>query len=449
MQIKEIKKEVEAIKYIIEVDKKVWADALKEKQLSLAKSVQVEGFRKGHVPFEIAKKYISFGDLATRSLEPAIEKTREELENSDEFNKEDIELIETPTVDVLKVNEEELELSLTYDVFPTVTVRDYKKISLIKNEHETVSEEDIDKEINKYLRHQKKVIDKTEGSLEKGDIAIFDFEGFKDGVAFAGGTAKNYELEIGTNQFVPGFEDQMVGMNLGETRELEIIFPENYQEPSLAGQKTIFKVTLNGMKSQTIPAISEEFIKTQDIAGVATVEEFRAYVKKQLQAQYDLNYKDRANNDLIIDLVANTEVSHIPASMLNAEKRKIKTMLNNQLKQQGLDLEKYLKFINTTEEQFDMNLTKDAITSLKYALAVEQIIKQEEISVSDAEVEEYLEGVSKIYNVSVEDLKKQIKGNLEALKEQLLNDKVVKSLIEWNKANPVKEVKAEEHNHQH
>lgn len=447
MKIKEIKNEVEAVKYVVEVDSKLWQDELAKNEKELAKKVKVEGFRQGHVPFDIAKKHISFADLASRSLNKVIEETRKELEKSAKFEKEDKELIEIPSVDVVNLSDKELELSFTYDVYPTVTVKDYKAISLPKNDHETVTDEEVTKEINKYLRHQKKVVDKTEGTLEKGDIAIFDFEGFKDGVPFAGGSSKNFELEIGTNQFVPGFEDQMVGMKIGETRELDITFPEDYQAKELAGAKTVFKVTLNGMKKQTIPELTEDFVKSQDVPGVKTIEEFKDYVKKQIQAQYDLNFQDKATNALVMDLVNLTEVSHIPTSLLDAEKSKIKNMFNNQLKQQGLDLEKYLKLVNQSEEQFNENLTRDAINSLKYALALEQIAKKENIEVTDDEVNEYLEKVAKVYNTTVDVLKQQLNNNMDALKEQMLSDKIIKQLIEWNKKNPVK--KAESHDHEY
>ena len=449
MQILNTNKDSQKIEYVVQVSSEEWTKKINEITKALAKQVKVEGFRVGHVPYDIAVKHISKGDVLTRALDKIIEPTRQELEKSADFEKGEDNLIEVPSVDVVKIDDKELELKFIYDLYPVVTLGDYKKISLPKNEHETVTDAEVDAEINKYLRYQKKVVDKTEGKLEKGDIAVFDFEGFKDGVAFAGGTAKNFELEIGSNQFVPGFEDQMVGMTIGETRELDITFPENYAAADLAGAKTVFKVTLNGMKSQSLPTLDEAFVEKQNIPNVKTIDEFKAYVKKQIQAQYDLNYTELVNKDLVEDIVQLTQVSHLPVQMIEAEKRRIKAVLENQLRQQGLTLDKYIELVSGSQENFNEVLDKDSQTALKYALAIEKIAEDNKIEVTEEDINEYFEKVAKVYNMDATMLRAQLGNNVEALKDQLLNDKVIKALIEWNKANPVKEVSHDHHDHDH
>ena len=444
MQILNTKKDEQKIEYAVQVDSAAWTKKIDEITKSLAKKVKVEGFRVGHVPYEIAVKHISMGDILTRALDKIIEPTRKELEKSSEFTKGDENIIEVPSVDVAKIDNKELELKFIYDFYPVVTLGDYKKISLPKNEHETVIDEEVESEIKKYLRYQRKVVDKTEGALEKGDIAVFDFEGFKDGVAFAGGTAKNFELEIGSNQFVPGFEDQMIGMKIGEVRELDITFPADYQATDLAGAKTLFKVTLNGMKSQTTPELDVAFVEKQQIPNVKTIDEFKAYVKKQIQAQYDQNYTELVNRDIVNDVIELTTVSHLPASMISAEKERVKKVLENQLRQQGLTLDKYIE-LTGNKEQFEANLETDSASSLKYALGIEKIAEDNKIEVTDADVTEYLEKVAKVYNMDIEMLRAQLQGNEEGLKDQLLNDKVIQKLIEWNKANPTKKVDNHDH----
>lgn len=446
MQIIKINKDSQRVEFDVQVDPAVWTDELAKTRKALAKNVKVEGFRPGHVPADIANKYVSEGDVLTRALDKIIEPTHKELEASNEFKSGNEDLIEVPTVNVLKIDPQELQLSFVYDLYPTVELGDYKGLSLPNNAHPTVTDDDVNNEINKYLRFQKKVVDKTDGTLQKGDIAVFDFEGFKDGVAFAGGNAKNFELEIGSNQFVPGFEDQMVGMKIGETRELNITFPADYAAKELAGAKTVFKVTLNGIKTQEVPALDEAFVEKQNIPNIKTVDEFKAYVKQQLQAQYDTNYKDVVNRDIVNDVVALAKISHVPASMVNTEKNRIKQMFESQMSQKGLNLEQYLKLVNMSDADFDAKLTEDATNSLKYALAIEKIAEQENIEVTDDDVNEYLGKVAKVYNLDVAELQKQLGPNVTALKDQLLSDKILDQLIAWNQKNPTKK---DEEKHEH
>lgn len=436
MKILNLKKEKTYIEFVVEISQDDWHKQIHETEKKLAANVAIKGFRKGKVPFDVAKKHLNTGDVLSRSLDKIIEPTRVEIENSKDFKDGSELLVEIPSVKVNKIDLDNLELTFVYDLYPTVELGDYKKIKIESVKHKTASDEDVENEINRILRHHKKVEIKPDGSkLEKGDIAIIDFVGYKDDKKFPGGEAKSFSLEIGSNQFVPGFEEQLIGMHVGETKKIDIKFPKDYHSKELAGADTVFEVTLNEIKTQELPKLNDEFVEHEKIPNVKTVNEFKKYLKEQIQAQFDLNYKDAISKDIITYIISITKLSSFPKSLVDGEKYRIRQTLEQQLSRQNLNIDKYLKMIGMSKEEFDSNLEKNAQDSLKYALAIEKIINDNKLEVTDKDLDAYLEKISKIYNVSVDELKKSLTDKIEAIKEQLLNDKVLDLLISYNEKN--------------
>ncbi len=436
MTIKDFKKEKTFVQFQVCVDSEKWKKQILETQKKLVANVSVAGFRKGKVPFDIAIKHLNNGDVLTRSLDKIIEPTRVEIEQTNEFKNGNELLVEVPSVSINKIDMDNLELTYIYDLYPVVELGDYKAVKIDSVKHKTVSHEDVDKEINRILKHHKKVNVKPEGStLEKGDIAVIDFTGYKDDVKFPGGEAKNFSLEIGSNQFIPGFEDQLIGMKIGENRKIDVKFPDDYHSKELAGANAVFEVSLHEIKSQEIPQLTDEFVKHENIKDVNNVNEYKKYIKQQIQAQYDQNYKDAISKDLITFIISITNLSSYPKSLVDGEKYRIKQALEQQLSRQNLNIPKYLKMINMSEDEFEKNLESNAKDSLKYSLAIEKIINDNNLKVDDKDLNEYLEKISKVYNVSVDEIKKSLENKFEVIKEQLLNDKVIDLLISLNEKN--------------
>lgn len=436
MKILELKKEKQYIEFIVSVDNADWQKQISETEKKLAANVSVKGFRKGKVPFDVAKKHLNMGDVLTRSLDKMIEPTRVLIEESKEFKNGSQLLVEIPSVKVVKIDTNVLELSFTYDIYPKVELGKYKEIKIDKVKHKKVSNEDVDNEINRILKHHKKVEDKKEGSkLESGDIANIDFIGYKDGKKFPGGESKGYDLEIGSNQFIPGFEDQLIGMKVGEERKINVTFPKDYHSSELAGAETVFEVKLNAIKTQEIPKLDDEFVSHENIPNVKTVSEFKKYLKEQIQSQYDLNYKDALTKDIITFIISITNLSSFPKSLVDSEKYRIRQTLEQQLSRQKLNIDKYLKMIGMSSEEFENNLEKNAQDSLKYGLAIEKIIDENKLEVTDKDLDAYFEKLAKVYNISAKEIKKSLDGRIEVIREQLLNDKVLDLLISYNEKN--------------
>ena len=224
-------------------------------------------------------------------------------------------------------------------------------------------------------------------------------------------------------------------MKIGETKKIDVKFPKDYHSKDLANADTVFEVTLHEIKKQEIPTLNDEFIISENIPNVKTVSEFKKYLKEQIQAQFDLNYKDAITKDIISYIISITNLSSFPKSLVDGEKYRISKTLEQQLSRQNLNIDKYLKMIGMSKEEFDKNLETNAKDSLKYALAVEKIINDNKLEVTDVDLNEYLEKISKVYNISIDELKKSLDGKLESIKEQLLNDKVLDLLISFNEKN--------------
>lgn len=436
MKILNLKKEKTYIEFIVEVEKADWHKQIHEIEKKLASNVSIKGFRKGKVPFEVAKKHLNMGDVLSRSLDKIIEPTRIAIEESKEFTQGNELLVEIPSVKVNKIDQDNLELTFVYDLYPTVELGNYKEIKIENIQHKIANDEDVEKEINRILKHHKKIEVKPENSkLENGDIAIIDFVGYKDDKKFPGGEAKSFSLEIGSNQFVPGFEEQLIGMKVGETKKINVKFPKDYHSKELANADTVFEVTLNEIKTQELPELNNAFVEHENIPNVKTVDEFKKYLKEQIQAQYDLNYKDAISKEIINYIISITNLSSFPKSLVDGEKYRIKQTLEQQLSRQNLNIEKYLKMIGMSNEEFENNLENNAKDSLKYALAIEKIIQENKLEVTDKDLDAYLEKIAKLYNISVDEIKKSLDGKFDAIKEQLLNDKVLDLLISFNEKN--------------
>lgn len=289
----------------------------------------------------------------------------------------------------------------------------YKGVE-IKVTKQIVSPEEIEAQINAIVA-QNPLFEEKEGSVEKGDVTTIDFEGFKDGVAFDGGSAKGHKLEIGSNQFIPGFEDQMIGMEKGETRDLNLTFPENYGVADLAGADVVFKVTVHKIETKQDAQLNDEFVAGLNIPNVSTVAQLQESMQANLQAQHDQAYRMEKENKAFDQVLANSEVEIDDAEVEQAVEKYMQHV-SMQLAQQGMQLEQYLQMMNMDQAAFRQQIEPSAKQQAIFEAIIDEIIKLENIETTDEEVEEQLEKIAAYNNTTKDEVLKHVE------RENLRND---------------------------
>ncbi len=408
----------------IEVTKEQFAHGLDHAFHAIKDEIEVKGFRKGSVPRNIFEQKYGVESLYEEAINHVLQETYIEAVTSN-----DITVVAQPKID-LDITKVESGKGFTYvaevAVKPEVTLGEYKNLEFVQLQ-ELVTEDDVALEVAKLLEQNAELVLKEEGSLESGDTAIFDFKGSIDGEFFEGGTAENYELKIGSGQFIPGFEEQMVGMTLGEERDVKVTFPEEYQAEKLKGKDAIFQVKLHEMKVKQLPELTDEFVKELEKENISTIEELKADAKQKLEVQKDTEYKNK-KVDFAVDEATNNASFELPVEMIEEEKNRLKDNVVQQAKQYNLDLATYLSFSGLTEEQFDENLMKDAQKSLSYNLVIEQIAVAENIQATQEETDaKYLE-IGAQYKMGIEQVKAAV--NPEAIEHEVVYRKTIDFLVD-------------------
>ena len=391
------------VKYTFDVTPHEFEHGLDHAFEHVQKDVEVKGFRKGHVPRNIYESKFGVESLYEDALNHVLHHKMHEAQNHPDY-----EIVGQPKVEVdfnaIKRGET-FQVALVAPVKPEVTLGQYKGIE-VKAIKTDVTESEVNAEI-KNLLTQSSELQPKEGSLNFGDTAIFDFEGLLEGVPFDGGKAENYSLEIGSNQFIPGFEEQMVGMNPGEERSLNVTFPEKYQAENLAGKAVVFNVKLHEVKSKVEAELSDEFVKTLNKEGVTTVEELKVSTRKSLEDQK----KNEAENTItehVMNAVLAQATMDIPQEMVDEEIAQARENVVNQAKQYGLELDMFLSLSGVNKEQFEKQLQEESFKRVKTTLVVEAVAKKEGLTANPEELVQKYEELSKRYNMPVEDIKKYI-----------------------------------------
>ena len=396
-----------------------WADAQKTAFKKLAAKVEVKGFRKGQAPKNLVEKYVNHQEVL---LDAAESLAQEAL--TDAIKEHDVELIDRPQLKLDEMNDDKCVMTFECTVTPDVKLGDYKKIEY-KVEDVTVDEKEVDDDIAKLLDRKADLELKEDGAVEEGDTAVIDFEGFLNGEPFEGGKGDNYDLVIGSHSFIPGFEEQLVGMKTEETKDINVTFPEDYQAENLKGKETTFKVTVHEIKKKVLPVLDDEFVKEQKITDVNTVDELKAYTKDELLKQKQNLAQNKADEDLMNKLAEITEVE-IPEVMRNSELDAMVQNYEQRMMQQGISLKQFMDLTGQTMEQLRDSMKDDADKRIKINLALREISKNENIEVSEDDINEEYNKMATMYGMSVEDIKKYIP--VENLKEDLQLQKTLDSL---------------------
>lgn len=383
----------------VTVEGEQWEKAVNKAFNQAKANLNVKGFRKGKVPASVAKTAINMeavyeraaGEVAQSALEQGI----------DEFK---LDLVARPVLDIKEADANGCTLEFTCVVSPTVTLPDWKAIKAVKEPVE-VTEEDIENEVKQLQnRYADWVLKEEDQPAEDGDQVTIDFVGMKDGVPFDGGTGENYPLVLGSGTFIPGFEEQLIGMKPGEEKEIEVTFPENYQAADLAGQPVTFKVTAHDIKAKELPEVNDELIQRLKQDGIDTVDAYREKAKAAMESQKEKDAEEKFTNDVMQQLVDGTKVE-LPAEMLEEEENKMYRDFERNVQQAGFTADQYLQAMNMTKADMLKQMEPQAETNLKSQLALEALAAAMDIQVAEDEVENEYKTLSELYNMPVEQIK--------------------------------------------
>ena len=408
----------------VKIDGDAWKEALDKAFNEKVKDAKVDGFRKGKVPRNIYEKNFGKESLwltaADVVLQDAYVKAMEESK---------LVPVVQPDVNLKNISDEEVEFTFTIITKPEVNVKKYKGLK-IKPEEVKVTKEEIEHELGHVLERYTELVTK-EGKVEAGDIAVIDFEGFKDGVAFDGGKGENYSLEIGSNTFIPGFEEQVIGMEVGEEKDLNVTFPEDYGVKDLKGAPVVFKVKVNEIKTKQARELDEDFFEDLGLEGVDSKEKLEAEIEKSIKAQKEMDSENKYIDTILEEVSKNVEVD-IPEEMVNEEIDRLKRRFEEQMRMQGISLDLYYQFTKSTEADLRNQLEKEAYSNVLYRLMLEEIMTLEKIEVSEEDAEKEAEELAKKYQVSKDEFLANF-GGIDMIKYDLEMRKTIDLLKELNK----------------
>lgn len=392
-----MKKEV---KYTVKGEE--W-DKAKDKAFNkLNKTHKVDGFRKGKASRSIFEKKFP-GEIVMEAANNLIDKKYVEIIS----DKEIIPVVE-PKVNITKIDDEGLEATFTIVTEPEVKLGDYKDLP-IKKDTVRVTKDEIKTRIDNLLKDYAELVVKEDGKVEDGDIAVIDFEGFKDDVAFDGGKGENYSLEIGSNSFIPGFEDGVKGMKKGESKDLKLTFPKDYGVADLAGADVVFKVTVNEIKKKVIPELDKDFFDDLGMDGVTDKGSLETKIKEDIKTEKERNADNKYIDELLNAAVENMTCD-IDDEIVEAEAKNMYNDVVQRMNMQGLTEEVYLQYADTTKEDIIENMKPEALKRLQNSYLLNAIIEKEKIEVSEEEAKKEIEEMAKTYNMTVEDIEKSIGG---------------------------------------
>ena len=400
----------------VKIEGKEWTEALDKAFKKKSKDTQVDGFRKGNCPKEVFIKKFGIESLYMEASEMALDEAYKDVIAENKLHP-----VCPGKVDITSVNEKGITYKFTIIEKPEVKLGKYTKLG-VKKEKVEVTEEEVNHEIEHLRSHYADVVEETEGEALKGDTAVIDFEGFVDGEKLEGGSGANYPLELGTNTFIPGFEDGVIGMKVGEEKELNLKFPEDYVE-NLKGKDVEFTVKVTGLKKRVLPEMNEEFYKDLGYENVKTEEELKEEIKKHLLEHKKADAENKYIDELLKKAVETLEVEINP-EITEAELNRMVDEYRNRLQTQGLSLEQYLAYTKSNIEDLKKQITPESEYRIKVRYLLEEISKKENIEVTDEEVKTEIKRISEMYGVTEDDVINMIGGE-EVIKADLKMRKAI------------------------
>ncbi|KXG11509.1 trigger factor [Anoxybacillus rupiensis] len=410
----------------IEVDAEKVNEGLDAAFKKVVKNVSIPGFRKGKVPRSLFEKRFGVEALYQDALDILLPEAY-----ANAVEETGIEPVDYPHIDVEQIEKgKSLIFKAKVTVKPEVKLGEYKGLQVEKQD-DTVTEEDVENELKRLQENYAELVVKEEGKVEDGDTVVIDFEGFVNGEPFEGGKAENYSLVIGSGTFIPGFEDQLIGLEAGAEKEIEVTFPEEYHAEELAGKPAVFKIKVHEVKTKQLPALDDEFAKDVD-EEVETLEQLKEKTRNRLE-ETKKNEAEAALRDAVVEKAAENAEIDIPEAMIKTETDRMLREFDQRLQMQGLNLNLYYQFSGQDEAALREQMKEDAEKRVRISLTLEAIAKAENIEATEEEVNAELEKMAEAYNLTVDKIK-ELLGNLEVVKEDVKFRKVVDLLVEHSTA---------------
>lgn len=404
------------------LDGEEWTKLQEKAFQTLSSKLSIKGFRKGKVPVNKARELISEGQIfqeATKTISSKFISFADENATGDEI------ILSEPSLKLVEISKEKVEVNVIYPIFPDIKLSNYDKLGIDYPEI-VVDDSDVKIQKEQFLSSKSERIESNE-PIEKGDFAVFDFKGFINGEAFEGGEAEEYELMIGSQQFIPGFEDQMVGLKAGDEKDIHVTFPENYHMKDYASKEAVFKVKIIKVIKVKTPELTEEFIATLNIPNVKTESELEVYLKDLIYREKEQKQKAQFQKDVFDKIIEKSDI-YVHPQLIENEKDRLRQRFEQSLKSQNFTLEEYSQLTKLSAEDIDNQLTEEATRIIKVSLASAEIAKLEKLEVTEEEYEKQYEKIALVYGMKDLDLVKRYipKQNLQ---QQLLTDKVINTLI--------------------
>ena len=419
---------------IIKVEGEDWEKELDKAFQKANRKAKIAGFRPGKAPKNVFIKHYGKESLYYEASNSAIEKAYEKLLTENE----DLDIVSEPQVGIENIDDTGITFKFTLTLRPEVKLGKYKGLS-VKKESVKVTKEEIAESIDHMREHYKENVTK-EGKIKKGDIAVIDFEGFDNGVAFEGGKGENYSLEIGSNTFIPGFEDQLVGLKAGDEKEINVTFPEDYHAENLKGKPVVFKVKVNEVKEVVIPELDKDFFDDLGMDGIDSKEALEKQVKENITAKKEKEVEDKYIDALLAEAAKNSEVE-VPEVMVKDEQHRMLHEYEQNLKMQGISLEQFMQFTGLTHDKLMEEYKETATKRVTYRLILDAIIKKEKIDATDKEVDKEVSELAKKYNMEKEQFINQF--GTETVKYELKFKKVI-DLLKGEETKPAKKTTKKE-----
>ena len=415
LQVEKLEKNM--VKLTIEATAEEFNAAIEKAYQKNKGKINVQGFRKGKAPRAVIEKMYGVGvfyeDAANFVIPEAYEKAAKES---------GLEIVSQPEIDVVQIEKNKpFIFTATVAVKPEVTLGEYKGVEVEKQEIE-VTEEEVNAEIERVREQNSRTISVEDRAVQDGDMAVIDFEGFVDGVAFEGGKGTDYPLTIGSHSFIDTFEEQLVGKNIGEEVEVNVTFPAEYQAAELAGKPAMFKVTVKEIKVKELPEVNDDFAK--DVSEFDTVAEYKEDIKKTLVERKEKAAKT-AKEDAVVNKIIENATMEIPDAMLDSQVRQMANEFAQRIQAQGLSVEQYFQFTGMDSAKFLENLKPQALKRIQSRLVLEAIVKAENIEVSEEEVNKEIEEMAKAYKMEADKIREMIGAELDIMKMDLAVQKAV------------------------
>ena len=413
-------KEKSMVDMFVTIEGDEWKDAVSKAFDRLAKNVEIDGFRKGQAPKSLIEKHVP---AANRYMEAVDHNANHWLLQGLEEN--ELNPISQPRLDIKDVNDDKVELVYTFAITPETKVTDYKGLDY-KVEEATATDEEINDEVER-MRNQYAELEVTDKKSKDGDTVNIDYEGFKDGEPFDGGKADGYDLELGSGQFIPGFEEQLVGKGAGEEVEVNVKFPEEYHAEELKGAAALFKVKVNEVKKKVVPDLDDEFAKDLNIKDVESLDDLKKTIKERIENSKKASAEQDAENSLLEQLLERIEVD-LPEVLVEDEVNAQIGQMAQQIQAYGMQFEQYLGMMGKTLDDLKKDYSENAEKTVKIRLALQKISELEDLKPTEEEIEAQLKEIADMYQMELDQVKSMISNDM--ISQDVANQKALTFLKE-------------------